>query len=432
MDLVTIYKAFRKQAAGVMPENPTGGVFKPKPLPSPISAPGTQPIGQPGDPAAVPADPSMTPDKSMQMLEKGWEKTMDTMKQMTAMNNGVPVEESGAPAPVPPAPPAGQPPMPGDGIAPQPLPKMASADYGKIYQSMKKRAILDGEDWQTWMIRKDALNPGAYQHLRAQDNGAVTSFLTSLLLGGGLGYGLDKAFNNGDRSTASTIGGAAIGGGLAMLANLIGKGAGYVMPTRSKAKHDKYQNSGTAAEWLIPGVANYNKVKTYGYALHGEEKQREEEEKKRKQQEALPKAASWLGRQVNNVFGADTWVGRTFGESPETAAENFYNQQIGSEAVANRKQLAAQYDAEQAKERSRVNAGVDQAVAAEQKRTQDAEAQRLAKQKAADKYIQQLAAQQGVQLSDAQRSKIQQNAGVGTQKSNTALVAASKPASTKV
>ena len=122
MDLVTIYKAFRKQAAGVLPENPTGGVFKPKPLPSPISAPGAQPLGQPGEQAA-PADPSMTPDKSMQMLEKGWEKTMDTMKQMTAMNNGVPVEESGAPAPAPaPAGVPGQPPMPPDGIAPQPLP----------------------------------------------------------------------------------------------------------------------------------------------------------------------------------------------------------------------------------------------------------------------------------------------------------------------
>lgn len=271
MNLVTVYKAFRKQAAGEMPASPVGGVFKPQPLPPPISAPGAQAAGQPGDPAV--SDPTATPDKSMQMLEKGWEKTMDTMKQMTAMNNGVPVAESGAPSSSPAGPDMpGQPPMPPDGITPPQLPKMAT-----VYKSMKKRA-------------------------------------------------------------------------------------------------------------------------------------------------------TWLGRQVNNVFG-DTWMGRTFGESPETAAENFYNQQIGSEAVANRKQLAAQYDAAQAKERSRVNTGVDQAVAAEQKRTQNAEAQRLAKQKAADKYIQQLAAQQGVQLSGAQRSRISQNAGIGgsAAQNATTAVAASKP-----
>ena len=178
---------------------------------------------------------------------------------------------------------------------------MKVASYDKVacvlantvmaYSELKKKAVFDGSEWQSWMTRKDAIEPSNQQHLRAQDNGALTSFLTSLAIGGGLGYLGDK-FTGGKHTSDAVLGGTAIGGGLALLANLAGKGAGYVMPTRTKEQHDKYQNSGTAAEWLIPGVANYNKVKTYGYALHGGEKTRDDEDKKKKKEDKETKTAS--------------------------------------------------------------------------------------------------------------------------------------------
>lgn len=151
-----------------------------------------------------------------------------------------------------------------------------------------KKALFDGPEWQSWMMRKDVVDPANMQHLRSQDNGYLTSFLASTALGGGLGY-LGSKLNGEKHSGSSTLGGAITGGGLAMLANLVGKGAGYVTPTRTKAQHDKYQNGGTAVEWLIPGVANYNKVKTYGYSLHGREK---DQETKAKQEDEQKKAAS--------------------------------------------------------------------------------------------------------------------------------------------
>lgn len=147
--------------------------------------------------------------------------------------------------------------------------------------SIGKLAVFDGPEWQNWMMRKDVIDPANMQHLRSQDNGAFTSLLAATALGGGLGYAGSKVTDS-DHTVRNTLGGAAIGAGLAWLANLIGKGAGYVMPTRTKEEHNKYQNSGTAAEWLIPGVANYNKVKTYGYSLHGREKDRESDDSQKK------------------------------------------------------------------------------------------------------------------------------------------------------
>lgn len=122
------------------------------------------------------------------------------------------------------------------------------------------------------------------------------------------------------------------------------------------------------------------------------------------------KQATWLGRRVNDVFGHDTAIGRTFGESNDTAAQNFYNSQISPETVAQRKQLAAQYDAAQNKTRAAVNQRVDKAVAQEQARSQAAKNQQLAKQRAQNSYIDSIAAQKGVQLTDAQRAQIRSKA----------------------
>lgn len=141
MNLATVYKAFRKQAAGEMPGQPAGGVYKPKPLPPPITAPGSVPIDQGMAPEPAAQQPQQGVDAKM--LEKGWEKTMEAMQNMTAMNNGMP-PQMGTPAqeqsqPVGAGVPGQQ--MPGaDQIAPPPLPKMAAVNYSTIYKSMAKRA----------------------------------------------------------------------------------------------------------------------------------------------------------------------------------------------------------------------------------------------------------------------------------------------------
>lgn len=73
----------------------------------------------------------------------------------------------------------------------------------------------------------------------------------------------------------------------------------------------------------------------------------------------LIKQSTWLGRQINNVFGQDTFMGRTFGESNATAAENFFAP--SKEELAARRQAAAEYDARQAAINARIDRGIAQA-----------------------------------------------------------------------
>lgn len=148
----------------------------------------------------------------------------------------------------------------------------------------------------------------------------------------------------------------------------------------------------------------------------------------------MMKTATWLGRQINNVFGHDTMVGRTFGESNDTAMRNFYNKQLGADTIARQKQQAAEYDARQAQLQNRVNAQIDQRVIAMQKRDQAAKQQQLAqqqaKQRAQNKYIDQVAAQRGVQLNASQKGAIRSNAQqqmVAQKKPATPVVRATPP-----
>lgn len=61
-----------------------------------------------------------------------------------------------------------------------------------------------------------------------------------------------------------------------------------------------------------------------------------------------------LGRGINDVFG-DTFVGRTFGASPEQQMEGFYRSQETSEQRAERQRMAAEYDAQQAAMQQRIS-----------------------------------------------------------------------------
>lgn len=75
----------------------------------------------------------------------------------------------------------------------------------------------------------------------------------------------------------------------------------------------------------------------------------------------LIKQSTWLGRQINNVFGQDTFMGRTFGESNATAAENFYRSQEQPGEREARQRAAAEYDARQAAINARIDRGIAQA-----------------------------------------------------------------------
>ncbi len=61
-----------------------------------------------------------------------------------------------------------------------------------------------------------------------------------------------------------------------------------------------------------------------------------------------------LGRGINDVFG-DTFVGRTFGASPEQQMEGFYRSQETPEQRAERQRMAAEYDAQQAAMQQRIS-----------------------------------------------------------------------------
>lgn len=85
-------------------------------------------------------------------------------------------------------------------------------------------------------------------------------------------------------------------------------------------------------------------------------------------QASLQKEATLIGRGINSLFGADTWMGRTFGESPETAAENFYKSQLPAGYEEKMKADAAAYDAKEAERIAAINARIDAGMAAAQKR----------------------------------------------------------------
>lgn len=76
---------------------------------------------------------------------------------------------------------------------------------------------------------------------------------------------------------------------------------------------------------------------------------------------SLLKQATWLGRQINNVFGQDTFMGRTFGESNATAAENFYRSQEAPGEREARQRAAAAEDARVAAINAHIDRGLAQA-----------------------------------------------------------------------
>ena len=128
---------------------------------------------------------------------------------------------------------------------------------------------------------------GDAPHAISQSFGPFTSTLAALLAGGAVGgtvgAGIGAGVNGADGAVAGGGAGAAIGagtlGGLALLANLAGGPiAAAITKRRTKEQQKAYANSGTAKEYLIPGVAPYNAWKSLGRTI-GESDERQEKDK---------------------------------------------------------------------------------------------------------------------------------------------------------
>lgn len=152
---------------------------------------------------------------------------------------------------------------------------------------------------QRRMKRQLVNDEGDAPHFISQRFGTGTSLLLAALAGAGLGGGataLGEAAKGSFSATSpwwqrmqarENIGngasiGALGGGALALLAMLTGAGAAAVTKRRTQEEQKAYANSGTAKEWLIPGVGTYNQWKTIGRSI-GDSNERK---KKKKESEA--------------------------------------------------------------------------------------------------------------------------------------------------
>lgn len=107
--------------------------------------------------------------------------------------------------------------------------------------------------------------------------GPSTSVLASAGVGGALGAGIGAgvgAYKGSDIGGDTLFGlgiGAAAGGGLAILANLVATGAAAATSTRTDAEQGAYERSNpTAANLLLPGVGVYNNWKSTGRIIADE------------------------------------------------------------------------------------------------------------------------------------------------------------------
>lgn len=131
---------------------------------------------------------------------------------------------------------------------------------------------------------------GNAPHAISQGFGPFTSTLASMLAGAGLGAGVGGSLAPqlgapGGWGAATGAGvGSLVGGGAALLANLIGAGSAAFTPRRTKEQQKAYANSGTLKEYLVPGVAPYNAWKTHGRTI-GESDERQAKKKEKKDSE---------------------------------------------------------------------------------------------------------------------------------------------------
>ena len=123
---------------------------------------------------------------------------------------------------------------------------------------------------------------GGNAHFWSQRFGGLSAALLAMaalgVAGGAIGGGIGAAVNGKEGLGVGLAGGAGIGaalGGTGALLSEVGASiAAGVNPRRTKKEQRDYANSGTAKEWLIPGVGQYNMWKSLGRAI-GDSEERE-------------------------------------------------------------------------------------------------------------------------------------------------------------
>lgn len=138
---------------------------------------------------------------------------------------------------------------------------------------------------------------GGYSKAWSQVLGPHTSIAGVTLLASLLGAGAGAALNTDNRAAGAALGsgvGALAGLGLGGGASLAGALAAAITKRRTQAEHDKYINEDSVApEYLVPGVAVYNKWKTIGRMMQKDKdlatatEQAAKEEKAEKKEAAL-------------------------------------------------------------------------------------------------------------------------------------------------
>lgn len=143
---------------------------------------------------------------------------------------------------------------------------------------------------------------GDFRHTLGTLFGDTTSTLATTtaatILGAALGaYGGKRYGNTGDKyqdigvgAGIGAMGGMALGAGGSLLAQIVAAIKAGVTPTRTKAEQRAYANDPSiAAEFLVPGVATYNRFKSYGRSMADAKERDKKDEKKDK---AAEKTAS--------------------------------------------------------------------------------------------------------------------------------------------
>lgn len=113
---------------------------------------------------------------------------------------------------------------------------------------------------------------GGTPHYWSQRFGGLTSGLLASGLGAGIGAGagaITGALNGEGAGRGAGIGtgiGAIAGLGTAGLATLASAIAAGINRRRTREEQKAYANSSTAPEWLVPGMAAYGRLKSFGRA----------------------------------------------------------------------------------------------------------------------------------------------------------------------
>ena len=97
--------------------------------------------------------------------------------------------------------------------------------------------------------------------------GGLTSTLIGALAGAGIGIGAERIITGKTPSDDSFVGGALVGASAPVLA---AAALALINRRRTKAEQKEHDQSSNISNWLIPGMATYNKFKRMG-RIHAEE-----------------------------------------------------------------------------------------------------------------------------------------------------------------